>query len=208
MPPLLPVPNVLKIEFLGTNQGKNWANVMHAEWAGSSPFIADVLDVATQAYEAYESHFLPVIEENAVLQGCQVTDLSSNLGAQALYTESNAGGMTGPTFSAQVACVISWHVARRYRGGHPRTYLPPPEQTQIFDTSHWKDTFVSSALGAANSFMGAVNAITTTELTSVTLGQVSYVLNKARRDPPIFERFETVSVDSRIDTQRRRLGKH
>src|ERR1051326_8130536 len=213
MPPLPAIADVLKIQYFGTNEGQNWANVFHALYTGGPPGPVDCDGIAATAYEAYESNFLPVIQSNAHLQECKVTDLSSDLGAQGSYAEDNAGGLGSSSLTAQVALVISWRIGRRYRGGHPRTYLPPPQETDILDTSHWKPAMVARAATAAAGFMAAINAITGPGITTLSLGTVSY-FDKAtnptpphERSLPLFETINGANVHNRICTQRRRLGR-
>lgn len=213
MPTLPDVDQVFKIVVEGTNQGQNWANVFHAQWEGTSPSSVDCISIAEDVWDAYAADFLPVIQENAVLQQVTVTDLTTTSGSVGGWTASQAGGDTGPTLTAGASIVVSWRIARRYRGGKPRTYLPPPSQDEIVDTSHYKDTYVADVLAAAVAFRNDVNGITSTDISGLELGCVSYY-DKASvptpphlRATPLFEPFTDISVNTRIDSQRRRLGR-
>lgn len=208
MPPLPPVPQVLKIQILGTNEGQNWANVFHAKYTGGPPTAAECAALADDFLGNYASNVMPHVGEAWVLQECKVTDLTSDTSNAGEATGSTAGSLIGPTWSAQVACCVSWPIARRYRGGHPRTYFPPGLETDSLDTSHWKPAYLANIQAAALAFQVGVDVTAEGSVTACKLGCVSYVLAGAPRDVPLFFPFTGgPAVHSRIDTQRRRLGR-
>jgi hypothetical protein len=120
-----------------------------------------------------------------------------------------AGGSTGPVAAANVACCITWQVQTHYKGGHPRTYLAGIPDTGIQDNTTWVTAYRVNIAAAANQFHFAVNAISHGAFSSSHLGTVSFQLNKLWRDQPVFRDFvhPNATVDSRIDSQRRRLGR-
>jgi hypothetical protein len=119
------------------------------------------------------------------------------------------GQLTDAILPVSVACAISWSVQQHYRGGHPRTYVPGM-------TIGWVasgNTFNAGQIGAladdANSFLSDINAHQVGNFSDAHLGTVSFVLRKEWRDPPVFRDYipDGATVDARVDTQRRRLGR-
>jgi len=106
-----------------------------------------------------------------------------------------------------VAACISWRLRAHYRGGHPRTYLPGIPDSAKVNVDEWSGSFTAAAVSAANAFKNDCNSAGSGTVTDTQLGTVSFVHAGAWRTPPIFRPFVgDAFMDSRIDTQRRRLG--
>jgi hypothetical protein len=130
------------------------------------------------------------------------------VGLDGLYSPSQAPA------APQVAAVISWDIDQRYKGGHPRTYLPGIDQAAFAaeGSNTWGTAFITALKAAALTFL--------TQLVANLLAA-----GFASAEPIIISRFSKgprpsavpfaitnssanpVTVNERIDTQRRRLGK-
>jgi len=123
------------------------------------------------------------------------------------HTGSTAGGVSGDFMAASAAAVISWQAGVYWRGGKPRTYvggLPLTAQ----DTQNDLDSgFVSTLLTEADGLITSFNALASGNFDSVQFGFVSFTSGGVDRSPPVFFPITGAAVHSRIDTQRRRLGK-
>jgi hypothetical protein len=77
--------------------------------------------------------------------GSVISDWSSNTGAvlSSVGTLTPVTGTHGSLLPPQVSVLMSYQVALRYKGGHPRTYLPYIGQEVI--TGTYNDTVVESA---------------------------------------------------------------
>lgn len=124
-----------------------------------------------------------------------------------------AGTGTHGSTPANLAWVLSWRLAARYRGGHPRTYLAGIDAIELLDNVSFKPGSVTTLQGLANTFLGAINALTPAPFSSVTLGVLRQFANGGSTkvppiflDPPQFKPFQSVVVKPGIATQRRRLG--
>lgn len=192
------------------SQGR-WANVFWARnGLGASPDSSDLNEFADIAYAAYVSHFSPRINGLAIIEGCVLNyygEGGSQLGGQ--HTENTNGGLSGTTVPANCSTCISWFLQQRYRGGHARTYLPPPGASELLNATDWTATHTDATRVAADQFNLAINQISLGTIANVHLGTVSFVLDNKWRDPPVFRDFTpgAALVDSRIDSQRRRLGR-
>jgi len=210
MPPLNPVPHTLRVVFNGTYGAAKWANVMHVDYTGPTlPNTSDLNTVATNLFGYYQSDFMPLVSGSATLLGCTVTDLNSSSGAVGFHAGSAAGGRgTGSNMSSNVALCLSWKQVIRYRGGHPRTYLCGMEGNDLTDTDHFNATYVGLAKTAMSAFLANVNGMATpSTFVPYRLGYVKYVANKVVLTNPTFLPFVGYDVNSRVDTQRRRLGR-
>ena len=139
------------------------------------------------------------------IDASDLTGLSSNSGA---WTGTKAGTATGTGIASNVAAVISWQIAARYRGGKPRTYLPGVANNFLGGAGYniWTTAFVTAAQAAAVEVLASINAILTPSF-SVTMGVYSFYTGHALRPTPIFRPYTGAKVHERVDSQRRRSGK-
>ena len=143
---------------------------------------------------------------------CEWNDGNGNMVVGTDATLTAGTGTSGLTV-AQVAWVLSWRLASRYRGGHPRTYLAGIDTIELNDNTSFKAGSVSTLQGLANTFLSSVDGIVSTPFSSVTLGVLRQFANGGSETkpptyltPPQFKPFTSVVVKPGIATQRRRLG--
>lgn len=73
-----------------------------------------------------------------------VIDLSSSAQTTGTFQTGYVGTRTGGMLPAMAAFLVNYKIARRYRGGKPRSYLPLGTVTDLADAQTWS----TSALGA------------------------------------------------------------
>jgi hypothetical protein len=205
MPSLPPVGQVLKVAVKGTQEGP-WNNIFHLQYVGPAPTAVQLDTLAASVLTAYTSAFASVLNTAVTIDNCKIADLTSATAAIGEADIETFGTRTGANNPSSVACVVSWSINLRYRGGHPRTYLPAGTQEDLAGFTSWSGIFVGEVLAAANSFRTAMNALTT-GTTTYKMVIVSYSTNNAPRPQPLPFLINAASVDNRVDTQRRRLGK-
>ncbi|MBA0083754.1 MAG: hypothetical protein HRJ53_02045, partial [Acidobacteria bacterium Pan2503] len=54
---------------------------------------------------------------------------------------------------------VEFNIARRYRGGKPRIYLPPGGGGDLVDNAHWSSSFISTTNTNVAGFFGAIEAL-------------------------------------------------
>lgn len=205
MPSLPPVAQVLKVIVKG-QQEQPFNNIFHLQYSGLAPNASDLNTMAGTILSNYTAAFAPILNTAVAIQNCAIADLTSATAAEGEATVTTAGTRVGENFPASVASVISWHINLRYRGGHPRTYLPGGVVADLNGFSTWSGAFVTELNSAAGAFLTSMNALTT-GATTYKLCIVSYSANNAPRPQPLPFLIQSHSVDNRVDTQRRRLGK-
>jgi hypothetical protein len=207
MPALPSVVNTVKATVHGTIGTAPYDNIFHLQYTGPAPTAADAITLATDVLNDYNTSFISLLGAGTVTTtGCDVVDLTSNTsssGSASLITPGTRAGAANPN---QVATVISWHINLRYRGGHPRTYLPGGMQADLQNTSHWTTSYLNAVNSGASSFRAAINAIAI-GATTYKLAIVSYRSGGLARPTPFVLLVNSNAVHTRIDTQRRRLGK-
>lgn len=199
-----------RVAFNGTYDGTSWANVMWLFLSGSSPIAqADLDTLAAEMSSRYNTHFLKDLSSLVTLSSTQIILYTGGDAMEGFAGVGGSGLITGPSQPASIALCVTWHIAPHYKGGHPRTYLTGIPSSSIANASSFVGTYATGMGSNANAFHAAVESIPPmgSRITSVQHGTVSFVRNKLWRNPPVFYRFITATVDTRIDSQRRRLGR-
>lgn len=216
MPPLPAVPGVIKLIISGARSDGECLNILHIGYSGGPPSAANLTSylsgtVEPAAVTLYDANASTDYEGATI----EAIDLSSDTGASASVAFSSAGSRTGD-FAPVSACVVcSWDIARRYRGGHPRTYFPfgTAGTYEASSAKYWDSGFIAGVQGDVTTFSDSIAGITEGSTEFQNLVNVSYVdknLNPTppyRRTTPVVDVITGSLVKQRICSQRRRLGK-
>lgn len=204
-----PPTRTCKVVFAGSYGEAVWNNVMWLFLTGSGEITSsDVQALSDAMSSAYGNAFQAVTNELWLFEQTQVTLYGPGDDTVDGYSASGVAGLhTGDSTPANIAVCISWRIAPHYRGGHPRTYLCGVPN-DITGATSFAGSYLVEVQNAAGSFHNDVEDTGPIgdSIETVEHGVVSFVTDKEWRTPPIFRRIFSVGVDSRIDTQRRRLG--
>lgn len=200
---LQPVPGTARAVVKQMHSGQPVNNVFHFTRAdGGTQFLsqADVDDIAERLDNLWKARFLINQTNDLTLASIEVTDLTNNVGAQATVTEPGTGGNASPSLPANVACCISWHTIMRYRGGHPRTYIAGIHRDNQLDPRHFVTAY-------RNIILGHANALRLEFEPDWPLCLVRRTVNNSTLQVPSRIVITGESVNPRMDSQRRRLGR-
>jgi hypothetical protein len=224
MPALPSVPKVLQVAFQVTDGDIGYVNInrLHFSYTGTAPDSAQLASFATTVGAAYGSAFAASMSETKTLTGVVAIDLTSPVSAVASVTASVAGTLAGTELPNDVAFVLSGTVTRRFRGGHPRNYLPLGDETKLQDGSHWMVAFVTAVETAAAGFFTAVEGAGWTGAGTIAPVNVSYYegnhlvtypsgrhrdVPTLRVGGPVVDAIVAYVGRQKLGTQRKRLGR-
>ena len=160
MPALPPVPKVVRITFRQVLQEDlNVINRIYYRYGGTAPTAANLATLETAVAASWAAHISPVQNTNINMTEVDLVDLSSATGA--VFNSAFGGGAgtrAGATLTAAVCAIVKHTISRRYRGGHPRSYLWAGSETDIFDVQSWKPAFITELQNAWAAF-DAANAL-------------------------------------------------
>jgi hypothetical protein len=191
----------------GTFGGANWANVHHITFGTDFLTAAAASALATGFRNAWNAQIYARLHSSVTLQSVTVQDLGSDLGAIGVNSTPASGIQSGTANAANVALCVSWQHGRHYRGGHPRTYYPGTITTDMTNPTTWAATTLSSWQTTINAYLAAINALSGSGYGPVALSVVHYKMHGSVLADPLVDPITGASIDSRIDSQRRRLGK-
>lgn len=216
MPPLPHVPLTCRVAVSGTVGTTPWANVFYLPYSltGSPPLsAAGVQAIADKVWTEYTGTILTFIAQAFSVTNVHVVDLHSGTGFSADHSGLVLGTLTGAPPTPQSCVLVKHNIAARYRGGHPRTYVPPPAAASIISGNQWPSATVSGVQTQFNLFVSHVNAFTNAEISSVALATVSYIDKDSNPTPPYHRATPLVypwissTVEAVVATQRRRTGR-
>lgn len=210
--PALPVvANVIRFTIEGTTPTHPWVNVFYWRYTGVAPTVANLNDFCDDALAAWVSRFQALALTASSFERATAVDLSSTLGSSGEFSSHQPGTRGTAELPGSCAVLLSKHIGRRYRGGHPRSYLAIGLQTDLADTSHWATGLLVATDGAYAAFttdMALTHGSTTLDAEVC----VSYVdkgtnpLPPHRRVVPLVLPVLGVSVEARVASQRRRIA--
>lgn len=219
MPPLPPVPNVIKAIVKGVSGEVNelpWANILHLAFTGASPTTAFLTALANVIANEWNVHMAPECPANITQTGVDLYDLTSPTSASVGEAYSNGGSRGDDEIPANVAYLVDYPIPRRYRGGHPRQYLLVGGNADFLDAAHWSTAFTSEVINHWAAFLEAFIPYTSGGTNITNLVNVSYISKEENPVPP-YRRAEplvdvititTMIGNQQMASQRRRIGRH
>lgn len=221
MPPLPVVPNVVRVThtfILGTDLTATTR--FHWNYTGTPPDNAACGVFATSLRGLAAAHLASVISAENTLSAISVQDLSSSSGGFGEDTSGVAGTRSGGTLTAGTAVLLSGPIARRYRGGKPRTYWPFGTADDLLSANQWSTSAQSDFINALSAYEADFDGQSSGGCTIGQLVSVSYyegftsVLNpitgrtkdvaKLRVGGPVVDILTSIAVNPRPASQRRR----
>lgn len=223
MPPLPAAPKVVQLAFQ-TSSGDGepvFINRLHFSYTGTAPTSGQLESFAATVLTAWASALCPSMSTEKVAAGCVAIDLSSPTSATAAVTGATAGALTGLKVPDDAAFVMSATVARRYRGGHPRSYLPLGDATSLSTARSWTSGFMAAVVTAWAGFVtalegagwagaGTLGMVNVAYYHGYTL--VTYPSGRSRDVPtvrpggPLIDPIVGYVPRARLGSQRRRIG--
>ncbi len=206
MAPLPPVPNAVKVQ-LGWYVGGNSRveNVLHFLVSGGPPSSATCAALAADIQAAQITEFKAQTHTANGIMPCTLTDISSGSGLQGVGGTATGGSLSGSYNSAQTAIVINHHVARRYRGGKPRSYLPLGNQGALTTPGEWLNSFVTGITTDWASFITTCLAASSGGVSISSFVSISYFHAGAVRATPVVDTILQSTARQQVGSQRRRI---
>lgn len=212
--PFVPVPQIIRVRYAGTRQGAPWVNGFALHYAGARPDNTAMQTLADQMAGQWGNAWTTHLLTDTQLLTTQVWDITDASGASAESTQGHQGAVAvnGP-MPCQVAVVVSWPVQDRWRGGHFRTYMPARNLTDTTNGRTLVNTSAQDYASAAALFRTNVNSMSWANGPVVLCGVRYFPTGFDTSGKPLVKTtgqrrdFNIPIVHTRLDTQRRRLGK-
>jgi hypothetical protein len=210
------VPSVVSVVLTGdAGGGFPWVNKYHVRYTGAAPTITDLQAYAASLTTSWGTHFAPLVDSGITLTACEVVDLASAFGAGGNSIVATSGSRAGVPIGGQACVLCSWHIGRRYRGGHPRTYYLPGVGADLNNAATWQGAY-TTAVGVAVTALQAAFIVPTGLFSPVEQVNVSYfggvpTVDEASQ-PRLVPLVDVIApgaftISPKLATQRRRVGR-
>lgn len=206
--PNRPPAGTVRVALEGVNGTTPWVNRFWLNTSyGSTPTATQLKALSDAVSAAWRTRFLSYFHSNVVLnkqRAVLYVDSTTEIGVDGADTGSGSDANTSAL--PQICLLINWSISGTYRGGHPRTYLPPPASDKVNSDGSLPGSVITALTTAADGFRTDVNALSPTPFTSVALGTVAFFRGHSALSPPVFKPFVAGAAHGRVATQRRRVA--
>jgi hypothetical protein len=155
-------------------------------YSGGPPDVTDCEAFASATAGYWSAELAPLANEDILLTQVTCTDITSPTSARGIWAGSNAGTRAGAKLGAAVCALSNYTIARRYRGGKPRSYWPWGVSSDVTAPQQWTGAFLTAWATADAAFFGYVLAASSG--TTILRNHVNvsfYEGFTTRPDPPI-----------------------
>jgi hypothetical protein len=219
----LPSPGkVLKVQFVySLGPANNSAmNVFHFGYTGGPPGASDLVTLAGLFGTNLPAYFSTNWPATTHLNEIICTDLSSVSGFSGASTQNTVGAGPSAGETANQCMVIQFLVPARYRGGHPRIYLPGPSTPNLNDATSWTSTVAAAQATNWGTYMATMSNKTAGSTVLGSHVAVSYYQGgtwaqdqhgnyhrvPTKRNPPLVLTVSGYVGKTRVGSQRKRLA--
>jgi hypothetical protein len=131
----------------------------YISYAGGSPTPANCVTLATDIATAWNANLAPQVNAEWSLTEVDVQDITTLTGASGLAAVDHPGTASSDAPTSNTATNIEFNIARRYRGGKPRMFLPPGGNDDLGNQSKWSDDYITATNAAITAFYAAIAAL-------------------------------------------------
>ena len=149
-------------------------NRLYLSYSGSAPTAANLNTLASDISAAWGTHLAITAHPDWSLAEVDCEDIATRGGAAGSYGTPVVGTSSGTALAAQVAQNIEFDIARRYRGGKPRIFLPPPNTGVVSTVSEWQDSWVADLNTYFAAFMSEITALSIGSIGTLAHVNLSY----------------------------------
>ncbi len=175
MPPLPAVAGVARVDLLWTvGSDLDVLTRLHFDYTGGPPSPTDCATLAGLIDDDASGIFPALLHPDNTFRGVDFIDLSGPLAATGTALVTNIGTRTGGNLPAGVAVIVDHKIARRYRGGKPRSYLPVFTATDLENPSEWAPASVTAMNAAWAAFVAGVLGLSSGSTTMGAPSNISY----------------------------------
>lgn len=138
--------------------GQEAGNRFYLSYAGSAPSGDDCTTLAGDIEAAWSEYLKPMTNESWVLTEIDVLDITTDSGFSGQWTGGVTGTRAGTVLPQQVATNVEFDIARRYRGGKPRIFLPPGVVGDEDTNATWGSDYLSDMNEAVANFFSDITS--------------------------------------------------
>lgn len=195
VPALPPVSNVIRLTLTHSDAADvDVQTHLFWQYTGTAPTNAQLNTMAAALASPWAGAMGSYCFTDVQLTRVDIVDLSSSTAAVGTALVSETGTRSGHTNAGAVAVLINYGIARRYRGGKPRSYLPYLVAEDLTTPQEWNATTLTALVGAWEVFLAAVESSVWSGGTIAAQVNVSYYSGFQSVQNPITKRWRNIST--------------
>lgn len=223
MPALPSVPGVIRLNYAWQIPGlRPFGDRWFIKYTGPAPTGPNMLTMATAVDALIKTNFQPLCATDLNYLSTTLIDLASSSGVFATAANPWSGTRAGILVSPSVCTLIHLAIARRYRGGKPRTYFPFGTQADTSGSNSWSPALIAAVTSAVNNLRAGIIGVTAGTTVLAEDVNVSYYGPPNRtvtsssgrvhtastlRAVPLVDDITSLQCEAIYGTQRRRLDR-
>ncbi|MGA8213019.1 MAG: hypothetical protein WB799_05465 [Candidatus Sulfotelmatobacter sp.] len=194
MPAMPDVPNVLKLRVLFDLNGKTTQGVrLFFAWSGTAPTVGACASIAAKLFsELTTAGIAAAMTTTYAMKVIECYDLTTATAGEGEHNGTVTGTRAGNPLQVDAAFVTSYEIARRYRGGHPRSYWPFGTSADLTGPQAFKSASVTAFLAVVNTALAGFVGFTASGCTVGAHSSVSYYAGFTAIENPITHRYRNV----------------
>jgi hypothetical protein len=222
MPARVPVAGALEVAFTINDTGSiDAGSRFFLAYTGTPPSVGDLNSLSSDTSGYWSATVNAVTRETESLRKVVITDLSADDAARGTWEGDYAGTLSAgdPLPSGTAAC-LNHTIARRYRGGKPKTFLRCGDTSYLSGTNEWTTGAATAILTQWQAWIADILAVSDIGITLTNIINISYVdgftafetPSGRYKNLPVYRttpRIDTISdtaVAVKLGSQRRRLN--
>jgi len=191
-------------------------------YTGGPPSTSDLATAAGLVRTAYAAHLASLLEASYHLTQTICSDLAVPTTVDGVDSTSVAGTRAGNPLQMSIAAVLSFGIARKYRGARPKMFATLGTYNDLATPQQWAPAFATAVETAWAAFQAAIVGVSFGPAAFGAQVGVSYIGPPYRvvispttgrgrnvgteRNPPIVSNVTTVALQIKLGSQRRRLS--
>jgi hypothetical protein len=157
-----------------TDSGNDAGSRFYVSYTGSAPTVAYLNTLCSDIAGFWTTDLAPLTQVSNTLVDVDAQDIATEIGASGHWSGSEAGGDSSAALPINAAVNIEFDIARRYRGGKPRMFLPPPGQNKLNTSAAWTTTYIDDVNTGIAAFFAAIAALSIGSLGTLAHVNLSY----------------------------------
>jgi len=173
----VPLPDVpcVRVRLIFTDSESNeLGSRFYLSYSGSAPTGANCTTLAGDISTAWGTNLKGLCNDDIALSEIDVLDIATNSGLSGQWTGTVQGTSGSGIVPIQSAAVCEFGIARRYRGGKPRMYMPPPGPSLQLNNKQWTTGFTSSISTDVAAFMAQIEGLSVGSMGTLSHVSLSY----------------------------------
>jgi hypothetical protein len=146
----------------------------YLSYSGSAPTGPNCVTLAGDVAAAWATHLSPLWTSQTTLNEVDVLDIATDSGHSGVWTGADAGSRAGTTIPVQCTDNVEFNIARRYRGGKPRFYLPAGVEGDLATEAKWGPDYINEVNAAVLAFFNEITALSIGAMGTLTHVMLSY----------------------------------